>query len=67
MKFLIIKISFLFIFLFNYIFSDDPDGTLCSTYTDCFDCIACGDCEPRCPFDVHIVDVMLDAQDLFGF
>ena len=31
------------------------------------DCIACGDCEPRCPFDVHIVDVMLDAQDLFGF
>ena len=31
------------------------------------DCIACGDCEPRCPFDVHIVDVMLDSQDLFGF
>ena len=31
------------------------------------DCIACGDCEPRCPFNVHIVDVMLDAQDLFGF
>lgn len=31
------------------------------------DCIACGDCELRCPFDVHIVDVMLDAQDLFGF
>ena len=31
------------------------------------DCIACGDCEARCPFDVHIVDVMLDAQDLFGF
>lgn len=31
------------------------------------DCIACGECEPRCPFDVHIVDIMLDAQDLFGF
>ena len=31
------------------------------------ECIACGDCEPRCPFNVHIVDVMLDAQDLFGF
>ena len=31
------------------------------------DCIACGDCECRCPFNVHIVDVMLDAQDLFGF
>ena len=31
------------------------------------DCIACGECEPRCPFNVHIVDVMLDAQDLFGF
>lgn len=31
------------------------------------ECIACGECEPRCPFDVHIVDVMLDAQDLFGF
>ena len=30
-------------------------------------CIACGDCEPRCPFNVLIVDVMLDAQDLFGF
>lgn len=31
------------------------------------ECIACGECEPRCPFEVHIVDVMLDAQDLFGF
>ena len=31
------------------------------------DCIACGECEPCCPFDVAIVDVMLDAQDLFGF
>lgn len=31
------------------------------------DCIACGDCEPRCPFEVYIVDIMLDAQDLFGF
>ena len=31
------------------------------------ECIACGDCEERCPFGVHIVDVMLDAQDLFGF
>lgn len=31
------------------------------------DCIACGDCEPRCPFDVFIVDIMLDALDLFGF
>lgn len=31
------------------------------------ECIACGDCEDRCPFNVHIVDVMLDAQDLFGF
>ena len=31
------------------------------------ECIACGDCELRCPFEVHIVDVMLDAQDLFGF
>jgi predicted aldo/keto reductase-like oxidoreductase len=31
------------------------------------ECIACDDCEPRCPFNVHIVDVMLDAQDLFGF
>lgn len=31
------------------------------------ECIACGECEERCPFNVHIVDVMLDAQDLFGF
>ena len=30
------------------------------------DCIACGECEPRCPFEVKIVDVMKDAQDLFG-
>lgn len=30
-------------------------------------CIACGDCDERCPFEVSIVDVMLDAQDLFGF
>ena len=30
-------------------------------------CIACGDCELRCPFNVYIVDIMLDAQDLFGF
>lgn len=29
------------------------------------DCVACGDCEERCPFNVHIVDIMLDAQDLF--
>ena len=29
------------------------------------ECIACGDCEDRCPFNVKIVDVMLDAQDLF--
>ena len=29
------------------------------------DCIACGDCEERCPFNVAIVDVMLDVQDLF--
>ncbi len=34
---------------------------------DATECIACGECEPRCPCDVHIVDVMLDAQDLFGF
>ena len=31
------------------------------------ECIACGECEIRCPFEVPIVDVMLDAQDLFGF
>ena len=30
------------------------------------DCVACGDCEPRCPFNVPIVDIMLDCQDLFG-
>ena len=44
MKSIIIKISFLYILLFNYIFSaNNPDGTLCSTYSDCFDCIACGE------------------------
>ena len=34
---------------------------------DATECIACGECEDRCPFNVHIVDVMLDAQDLFNF
>ncbi len=33
---------------------------------DVTECIACGNCEPRCPFNVRIVDVMLDAQDLLG-
>ncbi len=28
-------------------------------------CIACGECEDRCPFNVKIVDIMLDAYDLF--
>ena len=29
-------------------------------------CIACGDCEPRCPFDVPIVERMEAAEKLFG-
>ena len=33
---------------------------------DATECIACGECEDRCPFSVKIVDVMLDAQDLFN-
>lgn len=33
---------------------------------DASDCIACGECEDRCPFNVKIVDVMLDVQDLFN-
>ena len=32
---------------------------------DATECIACGECEDRCPFNVRIVDVMLDAHDLF--
>jgi len=44
MKFVIIKISIFFILLFYYIISvDQPDGTLCSTYSNCFDCVACGE------------------------
>ena len=43
MKFMYIKISFLFIIFFNYIFSNQPDGTLCTSYSDCFDCVACGE------------------------
>ena len=44
MKFLTIKISIFIILLFNYSFSaNQPDGTLCSTYSDCFDCMACGE------------------------
>ena len=33
---------------------------------DATECIACGECEDRCPFNVKIVDIMLDAQDLFN-
>ena len=33
---------------------------------DATECTACGECEERCPFNVKIVDIMLDAQDLFG-
>ena len=33
---------------------------------DAAECIACGECEDRCPFNVKIVDIMLDAQDLFN-
>ena len=29
------------------------------------DCISCGDCEERCPFNVDIVDLMMDIKDLF--
>ena len=29
-------------------------------------CIACGDCEPRCPFDVPIIERMEAAEKLFG-
>ena len=31
------------------------------------DCISCGDCEDRCPFNVSIADVMINAQELFGY
>ena len=30
------------------------------------DCIACGQCESRCPFNVNIVDIMEKAKELFG-
>lgn len=33
---------------------------------DATDCSACGDCEDRCPFNVHIVDVMENIQCLFS-
>ncbi|MFR5828626.1 MAG: 4Fe-4S dicluster domain-containing protein, partial [Adlercreutzia equolifaciens] len=29
-------------------------------------CIACGDCEPRCPFDVPIIERMEKTEELFG-
>lgn len=31
------------------------------------DCIACGQCETRCPFGVEIVRGMEKASDLFGY
>ncbi len=30
------------------------------------ECIACGACEKRCPFDVGIVDNMAEAKEIFG-
>ena len=30
------------------------------------DCIACGDCEERCPFGVKVTENMVKAADLFG-
>ncbi len=30
------------------------------------DCISCGSCEERCPFDVRIIDSMAEAQRVFG-
>jgi len=30
------------------------------------DCIECGDCEERCPFDVKVIEKMARASDLFG-
>lgn len=30
------------------------------------DCIACGACEKRCPFDVSIIESMKEAKKLFG-
>ena len=30
-----------------------------------FDCIACGSCEDRCPFNVGIVEIMEKAKELF--
>jgi len=31
------------------------------------ECIACGQCEKNCPFDVKIIDNMQKAADVFGF
>ena len=30
------------------------------------DCIACGGCETRCPFGVHVVERMVEAKGIFG-
>lgn len=30
------------------------------------DCIACGACEARCPFEVHIIENMKKAKEIFG-
>ena len=31
------------------------------------DCIECGSCRVRCPFDVNVIDYMRKAKDLFGY
>jgi predicted aldo/keto reductase-like oxidoreductase len=30
------------------------------------DCVSCGSCEARCPFDVMVMDHMRQAAELFG-
>ncbi|NLD43078.1 MAG: 4Fe-4S binding protein, partial [Chloroflexi bacterium] len=34
--------------------------------TNASDCIACGDCEGRCPFGVPVTDLMEEAVALFA-
>ena len=30
------------------------------------DCVACGGCETRCPFGVHVIERMQKAKEVFG-
>lgn len=52
------------------VFSDTPVATAAAHYKDldrhASDCLECGACESRCPFDVQVIEKMNAANEKFG-